>query len=477
MIKLALKNKVVKNFSILTISNLLIQVLSILSSIRLARELQPAGYGLFNLISVQASVFSIIAAYGLRIVIIRHIARKRDDARKIFKLSNNIRFVTTFIAIVVAIIYNLLQPSAKLSVVLLISLSVLIVFQTFWDTIESLSFGFEKMEATGIINFVFTIIWVCEVYILPKASFTVTILVYTYVLNQLLKSLVYYWWINKSILKKQPTVGNMTFNDHKELILQSNFYFILAVFTAVQNQLPVLFLQFNSTMDQIGLFNLGYRIISPLQMVLNVLLTALFPMFSRLAIEDRELFGKRIKTLLNIIIFIGIWGCLCFALFSKDVVHLLYGVRYLVSVKVIIIQCWYTVLFAIFCIIGTVLNSLDKQKLLSIISIISGVIATPIFYYQSRFGAIGLAWAFVITAFVNMTYPWAILLKLVKNQISITYTILIFSILGILVWSTSYYSFEWSFIIRLGISIILTFVIFYYLYKIEFKKLNATAQP
>jgi len=471
--KRLLNSKFSRNFSILTGANLAIQVLSILSSIRLARELQPEGYGLFNLVNVQASIFSIIAAYGLRIVVIRHIARSREDARKLFTISSRIRLATTFIAVVSAIGYNLLLSSDQsLAGSALFVLAILIVFQTFWDTIESISFGFEKMEATGIINLLFTVIWVCQVYIIPSANFSVTVLLMVFAFNQIAKSVAYYLWLHKSILNKQPKTAHISIDAYKDIIRQSNYYFVLAVFTAVQNQIPILFLQFNSTVDQIGQFNLGYRILSPLQMILNMLLTAIFPMFSRLAVENIELFGKRIKTLLNIIVLVGIWGGICFALFSDDVVHLLYGDKYLTSAKVILVQCWYTILYAIFCLNGTVLSSFDKQKLLAIFSVVSGLIALPIFYFGSQYGAIGLAWSFVIAAFVNMTYLWFYFMKLLKNKIPYTYSILVFGSIGVLSWATSAYPINWSFTVRVGAAIILSIWVFGYLYKVEYKKIQ-----
>lgn len=465
-------NKIIKNFSVLTGTNLLIQALSILSSIRVARQLQPEGYGLFNLVNLQASIFSIIAAFGLRIVVIRHIARNKQDARKIFKVSNQIRVITTILALLFATGYAQLNNSQSLTPVFLFAVLLLVVFQSVWDSVESISFGFEKMQTDGIINLTFTIIWIAEIYIIPNNLFTVTTLLYAFVINQGLKTLIYYIWLRTKVLTHIQPIKSGGLNDHKVLISQSSFYFILAVFTAIQNQIPILLLQFNSRVDQIGLFNLGNRILSPLQMMLTMLLTALFPMLARLAIDNKLLFAQRVMSLLNIIVLTGIWGSMCFALFSRDIVKLLYGDAYITSANVILIQCWFTVLFAIFCTIGTVLSAMDKQKLLATLSIIYGVVAAPIFYFGTRFGATGLAWAFVIAAFVNMTYHWIIFRNLLEKHISVLYSVLIFSSIGILSFFTSTYKIEFSFSIRLAIGIFITAALFTYMYKVEYYKLK-----
>lgn len=465
-------NKVIKNFSVLTGTNLLIQVVSILSSIRLARQLQPEGYGLFNLVNLQASIFSIVATYGLRLVVIRHIARNKQDARKIFTVNNQIRLLTTTIAVILAVGYSQLHNNQSLAPLLVFALIFLIVFQSMWDSIDSIAFGFEKMQTSGIISLVLTIVWIGEIYLIPNSAFTATNLMFAFVLNMGLKTLVYYVWLRRKILSTILPQKISGFEDHKMLIRQSNFYFILAIFSSIQSQIPILLLQFNSTIDQIGLFNLGNRILSPLQMMLSMLLTALFPMLARLAIDNKPLFAERVVSLLNIIILTGIWGSLCFALFSFDIVRLLYGKAYVTSANVILIQCWFTVLFAIFCTIGTVLSALDMQSLLAKLSIIYGVLAAPIFYFGTKYGATGLAWAFVIAGFVNMTYHWVIFRNLLDKRISIFYSFSIFIIMGILSYLTYAYKIQYSLFIRIIIGIMLTAALFTYMYKKEYVKLR-----
>lgn len=466
------KNKVIKNFSVLTGTNILVQALSIFSSIRLARQLQPEGYGIFNLISLQASIFSIVACYGLRLVVIRHIARNNDDARKVFVISSQIRLLTTAIALILVFLYNFGFGEQSLSTPLIMGVMFLILFQTFWDTIESIFFGFEKMEISGIINLIFTVLWIAEIYIIPNEQFTVETITFAFLANQGMKSLIYYFWMRQSILKGMSSSKFVDFSGHIDFVKQSNFFFVLAIFSSIQNQMPILLLQFNSTIDQIGLFNLGNRILSPLQMMLNLLLAALFPMLSRLAIDNKPLFAAHVKSLMNIIILTGILGSVLFALFSHDVVYLLYGAAYKTSARVILIQCWFTVLFAIFCTIGAVLSALDKQKLLSRLSIIYAITAFPIFYVGTQYGATGLAWAFVIAGFVNMTYHWVLFRNLLDKSISVIYSIGIFSCIALLCVYTGLYEIDISFMIRFLIGSTLSILFVAYIYKIEFAKIK-----
>jgi O-antigen/teichoic acid export membrane protein len=470
MLKKLLSNKIIKNFSVLTGANIIINLLSILTSIRLARVLQPEGYGLYNLMLVQGSLFSIVAAFGLHMVIIRYVARNRTESRNVFRLSLQIRIATTICAVVLLFIYNIFINKVSLTLFFLVLLSLYIVFLTFWDSIQNIAFGNDRMEATGILNLLYNCVWVIAVYTIPKAYFNIDVLLTTFISIQMLKTFSYYIWLKNKIFAKIQHFINPELN-YRFIITQSKYFFILAVFSTFQNQIPVLILNQNSTLEQVGIFNLGYRILTPFHMVLNMALTSVYPYFSRLAIEDRELFVRRIKNLINLMIVVGIWGCICFSLFSKEVVLLLYGNAYLDSARMILIQCWFTLLYAILCTIGTVLSSLDRQRLLSLLSVISAVIATVTYYFGTKYGAIGLSWAFVISAYISIAYHWVVFRKLLAPHITVSYLVIISAIIIFFNTGTLLIPFEFSFILKLFSGIAATVLAFIYLRNKELKEI------
>ena len=146
MIKKLLSNKIFKNFSVLTATSIIIQFISILSSIRLARLLHADGYGYFNFILVLSNIFLIISSYGLKQVIIRYVARNKTESRFVFNLSNQIRLVTTLISVLCLLGYNTLLNDKPLPPFVLILLSVIIICQSVWEAVECIAFGNEKME-------------------------------------------------------------------------------------------------------------------------------------------------------------------------------------------------------------------------------------------------------------------------------------------------------------------------------------------
>lgn len=463
MINRLLANAIFRNFSVLTGTNIFIQLLSVLSSIRIARLLQPQGYGLYNLMLIQAGIFSVIATWGLSSVVIRYVARNRSDSGYIFHISNKIRLVTTLIAILAFLLYNILISKDSLSFFFLFLLSTLIIFQSFWESIQSIAFGNERMQSSGYINLIFTGLWVLSVYIIPKNSFNINILLTLFIITQIFKTISYYLWLNKNFLNDNSISSLNPEITIVNIIKQSNYFLLLAIFTAVQNQVPILFLNHFSKVDQVGIFNLGNRILSPMQLALSMALTSLYPSFSRLAITNKVLFTERIKNLMNFLVIVGVSCCICLTLFSKEVVLLLYGEAYLESARVILIQCWFTVLFSLFCTIGMVLGSYDKQRLLAVLSIIYCIVGTPFFLFGAKNGAIGLAWAFLIAGFLNMTYQWIIFKKLFSPLLSYSYTFKLFSFLILATIGSLFIEFEFSFFMKVLISILIFLIAGFYI--------------
>lgn len=420
---------VFRNFSALAASSLIVQMLSILSSIRIARSLEPEGYGLYNLFLIQASFLGILAAFGLRLVVIRMGARNNELNKQLFKKNLKIKIYSTIITLIIAGFYNYFRPNNQFNSLLIFLLFLQVSFTNVYDSIDSLAFSNQKMEGTGFINLFVTFIWVALVYLLPKDLITVNMMVIVQVGSQILKTSLYFFWVfTKGMLVSQSIQLEI---ETKEIIRQSYPYMILAIFTSIQNQIPVLFLDHNSSLHEVGIFNLGYRILSPMQLFLNYALTALFPNLSSLIMTDSNAFSKIVKRALLIIIFIGVMGSLTFTIFSKEIIVFLYGVKYIASSTVVLVQCWFTVLFAIFCLIGTVLSATDKQNQLAWLSFIYAIVSTPILWYGSKFGAFGLSVSFLISALINLSYHWVYFAKILPKGIKFKYTALVFSILSI----------------------------------------------
>lgn len=396
------RSAVFKNFSILTVSSLAVQIITVLTIMRIARHLLPEDFGKYSFIIALSSIYFTFSSFGARNVVIKAIAVKPELNDKIFYSSLIIRIIVLIFVITLIFSYNHLFSKIKLQESLVIILSFYVTFLTIWDSLESVSYGFQKMKLPSLLNLIAAGVIICCIFSLPVLYLTVFNILLITLIIQVLKTLIY--WILLINSKLITTKYNFDFYFIKVFVLKSMPFFILSIFTLISTQLPLIYLEQNSTKEQIAYFNIANRIMSPMQLLIFALFSSFFPTLARLYKTDKLRFDKLVDSMFHAIVFSGIFFSLVLSLFSDSIVHILFGQSYISAAPVVSTQCWYTILFTIFCFIGTVLAAINKQKLLSFLSFFYACVSIPCLYLGSKYGAVGLSIGFVVTAILNMTY-------------------------------------------------------------------------
>jgi O-antigen/teichoic acid export membrane protein len=394
----------------------------------MTRILTPNDYGFINVFNVKVTILVVLGSLGIRNIIVRSIARDRAISKSFFKASSFIRFLTTLIVLIIYYIYRLFFQDNFSSFDLYLLIASFI-FSILWDMVETIAFGLERMEITAFLNFFATLFFVLCLYILPKTFWNIHRILLFNVIIQMIKSFVYY-----VLLRYNEFVGGHESLTQisiisKKLVHDSMPYYLLAVFSMLSSQMPILFLEARSSSAEVAFYNLGFKILSPMQMALSMALVALFPNISRVFLEDKARFQRIVRKAIISIIVLGIITAFTISFFRKEVILLLYDQRYVTAAAVIAFQCWYTIWFAIFCLQGTVIGAADRQKALPVLSFIYALISVPILWIGASFGAVGLSMSYIIASFFNMTYNWWYFNKILPQKFNLGFTALIFFIL------------------------------------------------
>jgi O-antigen/teichoic acid export membrane protein len=217
----------------------------------------------------------------------------------------------------------------------------------------------------------------------------------------------------------------------QQIISDSMPFYWLSLMTAVTTQLPIIFLAERSGKAEVALYNIGFRLINPLQMIIMTSLTALYPVLSRYGGgRNNTRFMESNQKAISGIVIMGTLGALIISLLRNEVVFFLFGSAYKSTADALAYQCWYVVLYSILCMIGTSLGANDKQDLLAKLSTAYSLISLPILWFGSGYGATGLAVAILIGCVVNMSYHYYYFQKSLPSPMRYQDT---FQSLGILV--------------------------------------------
>lgn len=425
------RHRFARNWSLLLGSNIICQFFGILATIRIARILLPHGYGLYGLVQTMASLGLVFAGMGLRNVAIRECARHPEESTRIFLKTLVIRIVSIFIVSIGILLYAQFGRSPIDFTLSVVAISLLIGL-SFWELVENIAFSQERMEYSAMMNLIGSVLWVVLAWAAPAKWLTPFSVSLAFALLQIVKALGYLIGLYHTdlLFSKSQNLTSRKLTYHN-LLKQSLPFYWLAILTSFITQLPILFLAKRSGETEVGLYNAGFRLVNPMQMVLNTALMALYPGLAQAGVNNPDRFMKVLRRALYGITILGTIGAMLISLFRKEVVLLLFGRTFLNAADAMAYQCWYIVFLGIFSLIGTNLAARDQQKLLAGLSTCYAILSIPILWWGAGKGATGLAMAIVVAAIINMSYYWIFFQKTLPRPLSNRLVLHLCTILGI----------------------------------------------
>lgn len=461
---MALKNNsFLKNFSILTAGEATTHAINMFTSIYLARLLSPTCYGEYSLLITYITLFCTISSLGLRQIVIRTIARNQDNSRGIFLCSILLRIYGYIIGVASFLVYNWFFPLGFSNYMVLMLLTGIFA-QSFWDAFQNVAFGMQRVGWISIINVFFAFIILLIYMILPNNQTNLVSIVTIYVICNFLKDVVSVFCLFKAKL--------LTCKKEKELqikalsMLKESFpFYFLSIFTMFSTQVPVIFLEQNSTIEEVAYFNTANKLLLPMTMLVNTALAAFFPNQAQLYAKDNNAFNDQTKKSFVFIAFCSSFLAILITIFRKEFILLLYGYKYINTSEVMAFQCWYLAMYTIFCFIGSAMAAADKQNLLSVCSVIYAIVCVPFLYCGTYYGAKGLAVSYILASLINMTYHYYYFNKIIGHRLDKTFTAKVFGSLMFTFFAA--YSIS---LLSLGYRIIIALAIIFILYKSNFIK-------
>jgi O-antigen/teichoic acid export membrane protein len=456
------QNKVVKNFSYVTIGSILAQLLNLVALIKISKILTPENYGLYTFLTVQAQLVFTIADLGIRNIIIRTISRDKYSTKNMVYNGIIIKLISVVLISVIYFIYNKFFGTLNNQLVLYIF--IYSFFNCISILFESTFWGHQKMLAPAVVNVSTSVIWLLFVIFFAQKGINAGSLFLVFTGINLLTCLSYFW-----ILKSGKLIAGIRgpfASSAMALLKQSWPYFVLVLLGLPYNYLTNNFLDLNSTKKEIGYFNLSQKLMSPVSLVIMFSLSALFPNLSNLWVTDQEKFKNLIRKGIDLMFLGALMLCFLYTAFAEYIIKLFFSSKYYSVIEISQMQIWFVFLMGINSFIGTIWGATNNEKLLVKSSVINSIIALPILYIGSKYGALGLSYGYVISFALFEIYLWIDFKKSIKMQLPNDIWLWI---VALVIFSISYFVINKVSLI-LKISICLIIIIMFALYYLKFKK-------
>lgn len=413
ILKKFLSNKVFENFSYLTIGTVVSQTISLVAILKITHVLAPDNYGLFTFLIAQGALLLTVSSLGTTSIFIRTIARDTSRANDLFFNGIILRSAALASFSFLYALYNYYY--GNLTGVQLVLVILLTLVSCLYNLVENVFHGNQKMLTPTIINLTYSLTWLTLIHLIPFSSSNVNFLFFIYFLLNAIKTIV-----SVTFLKYQNLLIGETHNfwmSSKRFLEESWPYFVLILIMLPITSLSNNFLVLNSTINEVGFFNLSQRIIGPMSLVISIVFTAIFPNLSSLWADNEQKFSHLISIGFKYFMLFALIICFLFNLFAQEIVTSIFPKKYTPALMVCRVQVWYLFLTSIDSLIGTILGAIDKEKIILRFGIIYSLFCTPAFFYFSKYGALGLSYAYVISFAVCLIYVWHMFKKTLKIKI------------------------------------------------------------
>lgn len=447
--------KLLFNWSILTISNLIYQILIFAVLLKIAKILEPAQFGLFTIITTAVTIAQIFTSLGLQKVITREVSRETSSISKIAVISITPTLIAFAICTFILLIY-LINIENISSLDILFFAGILLFGLTVWNYAEPLAFGIQEMNISAYLNIAGASVLFLFIYIFPlsESSFKVIITIYCSIF--FVRSLVYLFieWKKKYFARVIQQSNKMNSKDLVKRSLPFYWNLLLGIPTV---QLPILFLSQLSGQTEVGFFSISNKLAMPLNLVASSLFVAIYPVLSKIYFDDEDRFRQKVKEIFEIMVICGVVVTLGLGLISKELVVFLLGKNYTPTIAVFSIQIWSALLLIILSFISVILSSTDNEKLLAKLSIFNAVLIGVFSLWGANFGALGLARSMWFGMLLGLIFHWyfikiRIRIMLSKGFVAMLYIFIVMSVI-------TYLLIEVNLIFRIGLFIILSSVI------------------
>jgi O-antigen/teichoic acid export membrane protein len=347
------------NFFWLFVSEAISKGSIFLGTVYLARVLGKAGFGLYSLALAVGVYFWTVVDMGVIGYGTREVARDKEKAAELYSLLNSLRFIlaiSLFLIFCAALYIVDISPEKRL--ILLAGGFYVVGYSLSPDWVFR---GLEKMQYITLGSLATSLVFLGGIYLFVKNTSGTLLSSIIYSLSFLVGSLSL--MIPLYLKLKIPFSFRVSFIKWWLHIKESLYFAINGALNNISLFIPILFLGFWSTAEDLGTFSAPHRLTTMINRAGGLTILALYPVLSSLYVKDVENFKKTHIGFLKIIIWITVPICIIATFLSRDIMIFLFGITYEDSTGIFNIMIWLFFIFLLRYSFGNALVSAGFHRI------------------------------------------------------------------------------------------------------------------
>lgn len=377
--------KIARNSTVLLVSQIISYILAFFYTIYSARYLGTAGFGILSFALALGALLSIVTELGLSTLTVREVSRDRDLTGKyigntlIIKIGLSV--VTLLLLFLIVTISN--YPPETATIVYYITLSLIV--GAFTNVFYSIFQAYEKMEYQSVGQIINSIIMFAGILFIISNQLSIVDFGLVYLIASII-SLVFgvaicAW---KFVLPRLEVDRELW----KFLIIEAIPLTLSSAFLLVAFRVDTVLLNYYNGESAVGIYNAAYNLMTALMFVPSVYVVAIFPLLSRLNVSSKEMLKISYEKSVKYLIILGLPIAVGTTLIASPIILIIYKSGFYQSILALQILIWSIPIIFVNYILGTAINSINKQRqmvkstfIVMALNIILNVYFLPIYGY------------------------------------------------------------------------------------------------
>lgn len=388
------KNRVLKNASWIIGFQVVKSLLGLVISMLTARFLGPSNFGLINYAASIVAFVSPIMYLGLTGVLVQEIVNRPENEGKILGTAISLSFFSSLLCIggVVAFV-SIANRGERDTIIVCALYSILLIFQS----LEMIVYWFQAKllsKYSSLVSLIaYLIVSAYKIFLLAAKKS-----IYWFAVSNALDYMI----IAVCLLIVYRKLGGQklrfSFADAKRMLSKSRYYIVSNMMIAIFAQTDRIMLKLMIDDAATGYYSAAVTCAGMTGFIFSAIIDSFRPIIFDNKKTDERQYENNMCRLYSIIIYLSLLQSVVITVFSKLIIHILYGSAYDPSINALRLIVWYTTFSYLGSVRSIWILAEDRQKYLWVINL-SGAAANVLLNYFliPVMGIMGAALASLVT--------------------------------------------------------------------------------
>lgn len=351
--------RVTHNSIWLLAANIITKLIGTFTTVLVARYLGDTGLGQYSFAIAFVGFFAIMTNFGFDNLLIREISRNKKHTQDLVGNVTNIKIFLSFITLLLLSVIVILIDKPDIVKILIIIFGFDLIITSLKSVMADAFQGHELIKYNAISNILEKALWAFALIFILRFDLGITSLALSTLITAVIGT-AYLYFIYRRNFGSIKLLYDRIF--WKKLFIQAWPFALTGIFLMINWKVDLIMLSFYQTDAVVGWYSAPYRLLELLMIAPSILMTAIYPVLSRLAKHNKKKMLETLRSVLRFLLIIMIPITIGVLFLGDKIITLIYGGQFINSVIAFKILIFATLFAFVNYPLLFMLNAMGEQK-------------------------------------------------------------------------------------------------------------------